>query len=187
MTRLYLATSFRAASAFSPRAVRHRSDAFPAGTQEPTPLRGMIDDPWRESTRTRRRVRLVGASITRSADMRCQAEVCLEWEGVEYRGKAEGVGRSAIEHRAAAEATLKALALLLSGSVGFRLVGTKAVHAFDDNVAIVALAVRDSREGEERHVIGAALAEDEDMVHGVARAVLNATNRLLGNFLDTFD
>lgn len=118
--------------------------------------------------------------------MRCQAEVCLEWEGVEYRGKEEGVGRSAIEHRVAAEATLKALALLLRGNVGFRLVGTKAVKAFDDNVAIVALAVQEGNGGE-RHVIGAALAEDHDMARGMARAVLNATNRLLGNFLHAAD
>lgn len=128
----------------------------------------------------------MSATLTRAADMQCQAEVCLEWEGVEYRGKEEGVGRSAIEHRVAAEATLKALALLLRGDVGFRLVGTKAVKAFDDNVAIVALAVQEGNGGE-RHVIGAALAEDHDMARGMARAVLNATNRLLGNFLHAAD
>lgn len=128
----------------------------------------------------------MSATLTRAADMRCQAEVCLEWEGVEYRGKDEGVGRSAIEHRVSAAATLKALALLLRGDLRFRLIGTKAVKAFDDNVAIVALAV-EGNGAAERHVIGAALAEDHDLVRGMARAVLNATNRLLGNFLHAAD
>lgn len=128
----------------------------------------------------------MSATLTRAADMRCQAEVCLEWEGVEYRGKDEGVGRSAIEHRVSAEATLRALALLLRGDLRFRLIGTKAVKAFDDNVAIVAVGVHGNGVGE-RHVIGAALAEDHDLVRGMARAVLNATNRLLGNFLHAAD
>jgi hypothetical protein len=150
----------------------------------------MLDHPWRDPTRPRRRVRLVSANLTRAADMRCQGEVCLEWEGVEYRGKDEGVGRSVIEHRVVAEATLKALALLLRGDVRFRLIGTKAVKAFDDTVAIVAIGVIGANGSEaetERHVIGAALAEDHDMVRGTARAVLNATNRLLGNFLHAGD
>lgn len=147
----------------------------------------MLDHPWRDPTRPRRRVRLVSANLTRAADMRCQGEVCLEWEGVEYRGKQEGVGRSIIEHRVVAEATLKALELLLRGDVRFRLIGTKAVKAFDDNVAIVAVGVDGVEGGAERHVIGAALAEENDMVRGVARAVLNATNRSLGNFLHAGD
>lgn len=129
----------------------------------------------------------MSATLTRAADMRCQAEVCLEWEGVEYRGKDEGVGRSAIEHRVSAEATLRALRLLLRRDARFRLIGTKAVKAFDDNVAIVALAVVEGNGGDERHVIGAALAEDQDLVRGMARAVLNATNRILGNFLHAGD
>lgn len=147
----------------------------------------MLDYPWRDPARPRRRVRLVSASLTRGADMRCQAEVCLEWEGVEYRGKQDGVGRAAIEHRVAAEATLKALRLLLRADARFRLIGTKAVKAFDDNVAIVALALNERENGSERHVIGAALAEDQDVVRGMARAVLNATNRILGNFLHAAD
>ncbi len=147
----------------------------------------MRDYPWREAARPRRRVRLISAALARSAAMRCQAEVCLEWEGVEYRGKSEGIGRSSIEHRLVADSALKALGLLLGGSVRFRLVGAKAVRAFDDVLAIVAVAVQEPGAEEERHVIGAALAEDQDMVRGVARAVLNATNRLLGNFLDRAD
>jgi hypothetical protein len=135
----------------------------------------------------RRRVRLVSVTLQRSVALRCQAEVCLEWEGVEYRGREEGTGPAAIEQRVTAEATLKALELLLGGRLRFRLVGTKEVKAFDDTVAIVAVAARPAHSEEEQHVIGAALADEGDRARAVARAVLNATNRMLGNFLHSSD
>jgi hypothetical protein len=61
----------------------------------------------------------------------------------------------------------------------------KSVKAFDDSVAIVALGVTDPETGRDRRLIGTAPASEENIPLGVARAVLNATNRVLGNFLST--
>lgn len=139
---------------------------------------------WQESPR-RERVRLVDAQLARGADTRTQAEIALEWRAVEYRGKAAGHGRGAIDLRVCAQATLDALHKLLGGRMNFRLIGVKSVKAFDDSVAIVALGVLDPETGGDRRLIGTAPAAEGDVPQGVARAVLNATNRVLGNFLAT--
>lgn len=142
--------------------------------------------PWNESS-TRRRVRLLDVRFQRSADMRSEAEVSLEWEAVEYQGRANAVGHGAIDLRVCAEATLEALRALLGEQASFRLAGVKSVKAFDDALAIVSVAAHDPERNEERRLIGAAVAKEGELARGVAMAVLNATNRLLGNFLATGD
>lgn len=119
--------------------------------------------------------------------MRSEAEVSLEWESERYRGQASGVGQGTIDLRVCAEATLEALRTLLGGEATFRLVGVKSVKAFDDALAIVSIAAYDPHREEERRLIGAAVASEGDLPRGVAMAVLNATNRLLGNFLRRVD
>ena len=140
--------------------------------------------PWRENPK-RERVKLVNAQLAHSADTKANAEVALEWRAVEYRGKATEHGHGAIELRVCAQATLDALDKLLSGRMRFRLIGVKAVKAFDDSVAIVALGCIDPETGGDRRLIGTAPAAEGNIPIGVARAVLNATNRVLGNFLTT--
>jgi len=140
--------------------------------------------PWEEN-RPRERVRLVDAQLTHGADDRSQAEVALEWRAVEYRGRASAIGHGMIDLRVCAEATLDALHQLLAGRMSFRLIGVKSVKAFDDAVAIVALGVHDTEINENRRLIGTAMAPEGNLPTGVARAVLNATNRVLGNFLTT--
>lgn len=140
--------------------------------------------PWEESS-PRRRVRLVNARLARGADTSTQAEISLEWEAVEYHGKASGIGRGAIDLRVCAQAALEALHSLLGGRMTFRIIGVKSVKAFDDSVAIVSLGVNDPETGQDRRLIGTALAADGNIPQGVAKAVLNATNRVLGNFLAT--
>ncbi len=142
--------------------------------------------PWQDRP-SRRRVRLVDAQLARGADMKAQAEIALEWEAVEYRGKATAVGYGAIDLRVCAQATIDALHELLAGWMSFRLIGVKSVKAFDDSVAIVALGVHDPETGEGKRLMGTALASEGDISQGVARAVLNATNRVLGNFLAAND
>jgi hypothetical protein len=61
------------------------------------------------------------------------------------------------------------------------LIGVKHIRAFDSNLVIVSIGVRDSAG---TRLVGCCLA-DEDMPRGAALAVLNATNRLLGNYLAT--
>lgn len=146
-----------------------------------------MNTPWQESP-PRARVKLVDAQLTHGADTRTQAEIALEWKAVEYRGKATGVGHGTMELRVCAEATLDALHQLLGGRIGFRLIGVKSVKAFDDTVAIVALSAADPDSGGgDRRLIGTAPATSGNLPQGVARAVLNATNRLLGNILLAVD
>lgn len=140
--------------------------------------------PWRENP-TRERVKLVHAQLTHTADTKANAEITLEWRAVEYRGKATEHGHGTIELRVCAHATLDALHKLLGGRMDFRLIGVKSVRAFDDAVAIVALGCADPETGGDRRLIGTAPAAEGNVPIGVARAVLNATNRVLGNFLTT--
>ena len=62
----------------------------------------------------------------------------------------------------------------------FELLGVKAVRAFDATVVIVSLST--NGEGTDRRVVGSVLTED-DAARAAALAVLNATNRILGNRL----
>ena len=63
----------------------------------------------------------------------------------------------------------------------FELLGVKAVRAFDATVVIVSLSARAEQT---TRLVGSCLTE-ADPARGAALAVLNATNRLLGNYLAT--
>lgn len=67
------------------------------------------------------------------------------------------------------------------GGLGLELMGVKLVRAFDANVIIVSCTQRASPG---TRLVGCYLA-DRDAVRGAALAVLNATNRVLGNYLTT--
>ncbi|HEX8243002.1 MAG TPA: hypothetical protein VF541_05895 [Longimicrobium sp.] len=126
----------------------------------------------------RRRVRFVSVSVETPRIGRVAARAELEWAGRTHVGQHEGESTFAAELRAAALATLAALDEVMGGRVQFRLVGIKPVRAFDADV-VVAL-VRSEADG--KSLIGAALAPD-DPYRAAAVAVLNATNRILGNYL----
>ena len=68
----------------------------------------------------------------------------------------------------------------VAGQIGFELLGVKAVRAFDATVVIVSIAVQS--DGATQRVVGSYLT-DADPARGSALAVLNATNRILGNRL----
>jgi hypothetical protein len=70
----------------------------------------------------------------------------------------------------------------VQGGLSFELLGVKAVRAFDATVIIVSLAVQGEGPGSGARVVGSYLAET-DTPRGAALAVLNATNRILGNRL----
>jgi hypothetical protein len=73
-----------------------------------------------------------------------------------------------------------ALGQAVEGGLSFELLGVKAVRAFDATVIIVSLAVHGDGSGQ--RVVGSYLTET-DTPRGAALAVLNATNRILGNRL----
>lgn len=125
----------------------------------------------------RRRVRFVAARLTTPRMGRAVAQVELEWGGQTYRDEVEGETGAAVELRLAAQATLRALEAILHGRMQFGLVGIKSFRAFDTDVVVVLLRTENVNA-----LIGASLATG-DPHRSAALAVLNATNRVLGNYL----
>jgi len=131
----------------------------------------------------RERLRFAEFRFARTPSGVCTAEVELEWvDGVTVKGRASGQSSPMGDLRVAAEAALKALESFAGGAMEFELAGIKALRAFDANIVIVAVGVRKG-EGPQR-LLGSYLAE-RDPVRAAVVAVLNATNRLLGNFIAT--
>jgi len=127
------------------------------------------------------RLRFAEFTLDRLPNGRCRARVGLTWkESEQFTGESEGLGSQAGELRTAAEACVRALTDAVQGGMGFELLGVKAVRAFDATVVIVSLAVQG--EGSGHRVVGSYLTEN-DTARGAALAVLNATNRILGNRL----
>lgn len=128
---------------------------------------------------SQQRVRFLDFSFEKLPDARCRANVVLERpEGGTYEGAADGMATQAGELRCAAEATARALQGIAGDRMQFQLLGVKAVKAFDSSVIIVSLSSRE--DGPATRLVGSCLVDD-DLPKGAARAVLSATNRLLGN------
>ncbi len=127
------------------------------------------------------RLRFAEFVLERLPNGRCRARVLLTWqESNRYEGASEGLTSQAGELRCAAQACVNALAQAVPSGLGFELLGVKAVRAFDATVVIVSLAAQG--EGRGQRIVGCVLT-DADPSRGAALAVLNATNRLLGNKL----
>ena len=127
------------------------------------------------------RLRFAEFVLDRLPSGRCHARVRLTWLGDrEFSGESHGLTSQAGELRCAAEACLEALQKSVEGRLVFELVGVKSVKVFDSTVVIVSLGVQG--EGSPPRVVGSCLTED-DTARAAALAVLNATNRLLGNRL----
>ncbi|MFQ5889061.1 MAG: hypothetical protein ACE5JR_03300 [Gemmatimonadota bacterium] len=120
------------------------------------------------------RLRFVGTQVTRERGSNLRIRVELERDGEAYSGDAAGVGLDTVELRLAVDATLAALRRAAPKAPAFRLVGIKRVHAFDADVVLVSL-----REESGGRLLGA-VAVEESLAEGAARAVLDATNRTLG-------
>ncbi|HWN20044.1 MAG TPA: hypothetical protein VNO19_14125 [Gemmatimonadales bacterium] len=128
------------------------------------------------------RLRFAEFTLDRLPNGRCRARVGLTWRDSEqFTGEGEGLASQAGELRCSAQACVVALGQAVKdGGLGFELLGVKAVRAFDATVVIVSLAVHG--EGNGTRVVGSYLTE-ADTPRGAALAVLNATNRILGNRL----
>lgn len=129
-----------------------------------------------------RRVRFRYARVAKPHAGRAVATVAVEWGGTLFEGDADGESGEAIELRLAALATLRSLGAVIGGAVGFRLVGIRTLRAFDTDMVAVLLHA----DGGGGPLIGACLAR-ESVHESAAIAVLNATNRVLGNYLATGD
>ena len=127
------------------------------------------------------RLRFGSFTFTRSPAGRCIVQVELEYNGQRFVGKAEGQSSPIGDLRLGAEAAMQAVESFAQGVLGLELMGVKLVRAFDANVVIVSCTQRSARG---TRLVGCYLA-DRDAVRGAALAVLNATNRVLGNYLAT--
>lgn len=133
------------------------------------------------STPLPERLRFAEFTLDRLPNRRCRARVGLTWRDSEqFTGEGEGLASQAGELRCSAQACVVALGQAVQGGMSFELLGVKAVRAFDATVVIVSLAVHGEGNGE--RVVGSYLTEN-DTPRGAALAVLNATNRILGNRL----
>jgi len=129
------------------------------------------------------RLRFQTFGFDRLADGRCCARVHLSWaDGRDFMGETEGMSSPAGELRCAAEAAVQALQQAVEREVVLELLGVKSVRAFDATVVIVSLSVRS--EGNAWRMVGSYLTET-DPPRAAALAVMNATNRVLGNYVTT--
>jgi hypothetical protein len=127
------------------------------------------------------RLRFAEFVLDRLPNGRCRAKVGLTWKDSEaFAGESEGLCSQAGELRCAAQACVQALGQAVQGGMVFELLGVKAVRAFDATVVIVSLST--NAEGTDQRAVGSVLTED-DAARAAALAVLNATNRILGNRL----
>ena len=130
----------------------------------------------------RERLRFADFAFTRTPSGQCSAEVSLEWDSTIYTGRAIGQSSPLGDFRVAAEASLRALEDFAKDAMHFELLGIKHVRAFDSNLLIVSVALRE--DSQLTRLVGCYLAET-DTRRGAAMAVLNATNRVLGNYIAT--
>lgn len=136
-----------------------------------------------EAASKRERLRFSNFNFSRTQSGHCAAEVELEFSpGSRFVGRADGQSSTMGDLRVAADAAIRALAVFSEGALEFELIGVKTVRAFDANLIIVSVVLKDPVHP--ARLLGAYLA-DGDMARGAALAVLNATNRILGNFIAT--
>jgi hypothetical protein len=131
---------------------------------------------------TDERLRFHEFGFQRLANGRCRAKVVLTWsDGRRFEGSSDGVSSQTGELRCCAMAAVHALEQAVQPRLTFELLGVKAVRAFDATILIVSLTARAEQT---IRLVGSCLTE-ADPQRGAALAVLNATNRLLGNYLAT--
>lgn len=151
------------------------STPIPATSGDPSPVPSIA--------RRGERVRFSDFAFTRAHSGQCTSDVELEFEGRKVVGHASGQSSPLGDLRVAADAALRALESFADGALGFELIGVKLIRAFDANLVIVSVGMRGDGTQTTR-LVGCYLAET-DTRRGAAIAVLNATNRILGNYIAT--
>lgn len=126
----------------------------------------------------RHRVRFIKAERFFEADNHARIEVTLEWLERRLIGEAVGESGELIENKTVALATLDALEKLVQEDLDIRVVGVKTVRAFDTDVTVVSLL----KSGSPAQRLVGAVANPPESRWAAATAVLNALNRLLGNY-----
>ncbi len=127
------------------------------------------------------RIRLEKFELEQLPNARCAGRVALAWEpGEEFIGSAEGPSSPEGELRCAAEATARALERAAQDRVTLEVHAVKAIETFDAVIVVVRLQ---SEVGDLRERLVGSCRIKQHPTRGAVRAVLNATNRLLGKIL----
>ena len=126
------------------------------------------------------RVRLLDVGRSVQPDGRVSVDVELEWAGEHFHGRAEDAGGEAIELRTAAAAALTALRAVARGPLDARIVGVKSVRAFDADLVVVSVV---QASAPARSLVGTASGTGQP-TRAAAMAVLQALNRVMGNYLE---
>lgn len=132
---------------------------------------------------TQRRVRLVGVEREVLSDGRLTVRVELEWRGVHHVGEATDSQGRAIDLRTAATAAANAVKETTNGDLEVRVVGAKSVRAFDADLIIVSVV---HGTNVVPSLVGTVQSRGDD-TEASAKALLQALNRILGNYLHIED
>ena len=133
--------------------------------------------------RTRTRVRFIECGFEDLSPARAVGRVVLEWEGERVEMEAAGEAEPLAMLRLPAIAALRALHDIAGPSFDAQLEGVKQIRVFDGEMIVVLLH---SPRAPHRQLIGACLVTDQPP-RAAALAVLNATNRVMGNYLAISD
>jgi hypothetical protein len=124
------------------------------------------------------RLKLESVRFERTPSGKCSAVVELRCEdGSKLLGMADGHASALGELRLTAEATLRALKAFLPSAIRLEVLGVKPLRVFDANIIIVAVGT--SGEGRVPGKLLGTDSADIDPIRATAKAVLNATNRLV--------
>lgn len=138
---------------------------------------------YAERPEARRRVRFVDSELEHPRVGWAVSRVSIEWNGSIANGEAEGESNPTYDLRLSAVATVKALQSLVPPAPHFHVVGVKPLRVFDQDLVVVLVRVEGSLD---QPLVGSSL-----VTGGAARsaslAVLNALNRILGNYLSVGD
>ncbi len=115
---------------------------------------------------------------------RVTVTVSLEWDGSVHSGSASGEKGSALELKTTARAAVAALEALTGQDLEVRIIGLKAIHAFDSDRMVASLL---RTHGSEQRLVGAVVVDEGGPHEAASLAVLSALNRTLGNFLHASD
>ena len=127
-----------------------------------------------------KRARFESIALSQPQAGMIKATATLEWQHQKVTGECEGEPSLAGELRACAIATMRAVEKVAEGKVSFTLIGAKEVHVFDHDLVAVLIQ---SPELPDHRMIGTSIIS-EDRRRSAALAVLSATNRAVGNYIE---
>lgn len=141
------------------------------------PARVQLEITLRLEHRDRQRIRFLEVTRDLSPDHTFAFRVTLEWNERVAAAVASTERGEALELKAVASATLSALGQLVEEPLDLRVTGVKQVRCFDAELMVASLHHAGTQQ-----LIGAVVVGG-DPLRAACLAVLNALNRLLGNYL----